>query len=137
MRAEITGETMRHYPDTDTLEIDDVHVRAVSPDGRVTLAQARMALANGDGSEVQLRGGARVLREPMPGRDDAIEFRGEFLHAILDAEQVRSHLPVTITQGGMEIHAQAMQYDNVRRVVQLGGRLTASFPSNGGVAARK
>ena len=27
---------LRHYPDTDTLEIDDVRIRAVAADGRVT-----------------------------------------------------------------------------------------------------
>jgi len=129
MRAQIEGEAMRHYPDTDTLEIDDVRVRAVAPDGRVTRADARRALSNGDGSEVQLLGGAHVVREGADG-EDPIEFRGEFLHAFLNTERVRSHLPVTVTRGGMAVHADAMDYDNLARVVQLKGRVTATLPPN-------
>lgn len=130
MRAQIEGDVMRHYPDTDTLEIDNPRIRAVSPDGRVTLANARMAVSNGDGSEVQLQGGARVVREGRPG-EDPVQFRGEFLHAFLNTEQVRSHLPVTVTRGGMEVHGEAMDYDHLDRVVQLKGRVTATFPPAG------
>ncbi|HEX6703868.1 MAG TPA: LPS export ABC transporter periplasmic protein LptC [Albitalea sp.] len=130
MRAQIEGDTLRHYPDTDTLEIDNVRVRAVAPDGRVTLAQARSALANGDGSELQLKGGAHVVRESLGG-DEPIEFRGEFLHAFLDTERLRSHLPVTVTRGGAEVRADAMEYDHLDRVVQLKGRVNAVFPPNG------
>ena len=131
MRAQIEGDVMRHYPDTDTLEIDNPRIRAVSPDGRVTLANARMAVSNGDGSEVQLQGGARVVREGRPG-EDPVQFRGEFLHAFLNTEQVRSHLPVTMTRGGMELHGDALEYDHLDRVVQLKGRVTATFPAGGG-----
>lgn len=128
MRAQIEGDTMRHYPDTDTLEIDNVRVRAIAPDGHVTIANARTALSNGDGSEIQLQGGAHIVRESLDG-EDPVDFRGEFLHAFLNTERVRSHLPVTVTRGSMEVHADAMDYDNVERVVQLNGRVTASFPA--------
>ena len=37
LRAQIEGDALRHYPDTDTLEIDNARLRAVGPDGRVTL----------------------------------------------------------------------------------------------------
>jgi lipopolysaccharide export system protein LptC len=127
MRAQIEGDKMRHYPDTDTLEIDNVRVRAIAPDGHVTLANARTALSNGDGSEIQLYGGAHVVRQGLEG-EDPIEFRGEFLHAFLNTERVQSHLPVTVTRGSMEIHAQSMEYDNLERVVQLKGHVTATFP---------
>ncbi|HEX6363232.1 MAG TPA: LPS export ABC transporter periplasmic protein LptC [Albitalea sp.] len=127
MRAQIEGDTLRHYPDTDTVEIDNVRIRAVSPDGRVTRAEARMAIANADGSEVQLTGGAHVVREGGEG-SETMEFRGDFLHAFLDTEQVRSHLPVTVTRGGAEVRADAMDYSHLDRVVQLKGRVTASFP---------
>jgi len=128
MRAQIEGDMMRHYPDTDTLEIDNVRLRAIAPDGHVTLANARRALSNGDGSEVQLLGGAHVVREGLNG-DEPVEFRGEFLHAFLTTERVRSHLPVVVTHGNTEVHAEAMEYDNLARVVELKGRVTASFPA--------
>jgi len=128
LRAQIEGDAMRHYPDTDTLEIDNARIRHVGAQGHVTLANARRALANGDGSEVQLQGGAHVTREGSSAAEEAIEFRGEFLHAFLSTERVRSHLPVTVTRGAMQIRADAMDYDNLDRVVQLKGRVQASFP---------
>lgn len=128
MRVQIEGERMRHYPDTDTLEIDHPRIRAVGPDGRVTLASAHRALSNGDGSEVQLIGSAQVVREAL-GRQEAIEFRGEFLHAFLNTERVRSHLPVIVRRGATEVRADGMDYDNLARVVDLKGRMRAIFTS--------
>ena len=86
-------------------------------------------MSNGDGSEVQLSGGARVVREAREG-EDALEFRGEFLHAFLATERVRSHLPVIVTQGATEIRADGMSYDNLSRVVEFKGRVRAVLSSS-------
>ena len=126
MRIQIEGDLMRHYPDTDTLEIDNPRIRAVGPDGHVTVATARRALSNGDGSEVQLSGGAHVVRLAT-AKGAAIEFRGEFLHAFISTERVRSHLPVVVTQGATEIRADAMAYDNLAGVLDFSGRVRAVF----------
>ena len=88
---------MRHYPDTDTLEIDEPMIRSTAADGGVTIASARRAVSNGDATQVQLQGGARVLREAT-ATAAAIEFESEFLHAFLDTERVKSHLPVRLRQ---------------------------------------
>jgi lipopolysaccharide export system protein LptC len=126
LRAQIEGDALRHYPDTDTLEIDNVRLRAVTPDGRVTRATARRAIANGAGTEVQLLGSAEIVREAT-ANDEAINFRGEFLHAFLDTERVRSHLPVTVTRGATEVRADGMEYSHVDRLIQFSGRMRASF----------
>jgi len=130
LRVQIEGDELRHYPDTDTLEIDNPRIRATGPDGRITLASAKRALSNGDGSEIQLSGGARVVREPSSNEDEALEFRGEFLHAFLATERVRSHLPVTVTQGATEIRADGMNYDNLTRIVEFKGRVRAVLSSS-------
>lgn len=130
MRAQLEGDILRHYPDTDTLEVDNARLRAVAPDGQVTVASARLALANGDGSEVQLRGGANVVREAA-GDEPPMEFNGEFLHFFIDTERVRSHLPVVMTQGATEIRADALDYDHLDRVVQLHGNVRAVFAARG------
>ena len=124
MRVQIEGDVVRHYPDTDTLEIDNPRIRAFGEDGRITNATARMAIANRDGSEVQLSGGAHVVREAT-AKDAAIEFRGEFLHCFQNTERVRSHLPVVVTQGGTEMRAESMAYDNLAGVLDLKGRVHA------------
>jgi len=129
LRVQIEGDELRHYPDTDTLEIDNPRIRATGLDGRVTVATAKRALSNSDGSEIQLSGGAHVVREAR-GDDEALEFRGEFLHALLATEQVRSHLPVTITQGATQIRADGMSYDNLSRIVEFKGRVRAVLSSS-------
>ena len=126
LRAQVEGDRMRHFPDTDTLEIDNPRVRAWAPDGRVTLATAARALSNGDGSEMQLLGGAHVVREAT-AKDEAVDFRGEFLHFFLNTERVRSHLPVTVQRGGTTVRAEAMEYDNLARVIEFKGRTRAVF----------
>lgn len=128
MRVQIEGDLMRHYPDTDTYEIDNPRIRAIGEDGRVTVATARLALANRDGSEVQLTGGAHVVREATAAQA-AIDFRGEFLHYFQYSERVQSHLPVVVTQGGSEIRGDSMTYDNLARVLDLKGRVRGVLTS--------
>lgn len=133
LRTQIEGDVARHYPDTDTLEIENPRIRAIGADGRITIASAERALANGDGSEVQLRIGARVVREAAGG-EAAIEFRSDFLHVFANTERVRTHLPVTVVQGATELRAAGLAYDHLARVVDLEGRVRGVFvdPARGG-----
>ena len=126
MRVQIEGDEMRHFPDSDTMEIENPLIRAIGADGRVTRATAKRALSNGDGSEVQLFGSAEVVREALQ-REPEIQFRSEFLHAFLQTERVMSHLPVQVQQGTTELRAQGMEYDNLSRVIELKGRMRAVF----------
>ncbi|QNP58479.1 LPS export ABC transporter periplasmic protein LptC [Paenacidovorax monticola] len=126
LHSEVQGRMARHYPDTDTLEIDQAHMRSVSPEGRVTVATANRALSNADGSEVQLFGDAVVTRQAMRVGGRALprlEFQGEFLHAWTNDERVRSHLPVTLIRGNDRFTADSMEYDNLDQVLQLRGRV--------------
>ncbi len=126
LRAQIEGEALRHYPDTDTFEIEQPRVKAYARGGGATSGSARRALSNADATEVQLLGDAQVTRAATAS-DEGLSFRGEFLHAFLETEQVRSHLPATVTRGGTVIRADAFSYDNLDRTVSMTGRVRASF----------
>ena len=121
LKVRIEGARLRHFPATDRIEIDNAQIRAYAPDGRVTLATARRALGNGDGSEVQLLGGAEVTAVDAAGAP--LVMRGEFLHAFLLTERVKSHLPVLVQQAGAELRANGLEYDNVTRRLELKGPL--------------
>lgn len=126
LRVQVEGEQMRHYPDTDTLEVDRVTIRAWSATGQLTVARALRALSNADASEVQLQGGATVLREgALPA--DRVEFQSEFLHAFINTEQVRSHLPVQIRFGASEMRVGSLEYDHLARSARLGPPIRARF----------
>lgn len=134
LRLQIEGVEARHYPDTDTLEVDQARIRSITPDSGVTVATAQKAITNGDGSEVQLTGQAHVVREATRIGDktlEAIDFKSEFLHAFLQTEQVRSHLPVTITRGTVQIQGDSMHYDNLDRLARFKGGVKATFEPNG------
>lgn len=127
LRTELHGQEGRHYPDTDTMEVDQVRVRSVSPEGLVTHASADRGLSNADGSEIQLFGSAVVVRDPAVlanGRaTQRLEFRGEFLHVFVNTEQVRSHLPVTLRRGDDQFTADNLDYDHLDGVANLKGRV--------------
>jgi len=127
LRVQVEGTQLRHYPDVDTLEIDTVTIRAWSPNGERTVARARRALANGDASEVQLLGRAQVVREAASPTDQTIEFDGEFLHAFLATERVRSHLPVRMRQGSSELNVGTLDYDHLAKTARLGPPVRARF----------
>lgn len=129
LKTEVAGTEARHFPHNQILEIDDVRVRSLGPDGRLTTATAKRGLSNDAGNEIQLIGDAVVVREAMTLADGRVlprlEFRGEFLHAFTDKEQVRSHLPVTLRRGGDEFKGDTFRYDNLDQVAELQGRVKA------------
>lgn len=137
LKSEIVGLEGRHFPDTDTLEIDQPRIRLLGAQGRTTTAVARRGLINADGSEAQLFGQAVVIREASTNAQGVAlprsELQSEFLHLFANTEQVRSHLPVVLVRGaGDRFTADGMDYDNLDRVMQLKGRVhgTLQPPKN-------
>jgi lipopolysaccharide export system protein LptC len=139
LKTEIHGVEGRHFPDTDILEIDQVRIRSTNPEGHVTVATANRAYVNSDGSEVQLTGNARVVREPSrnaAGKETPrLEFRGDFLHAFLNEERVTSHKPVVLIRGNDQFTGDSFAYDNLDQVANLKGRVRGVLmPKSAGAA---
>ena len=131
LKTEIYGSEARHYPDTDTLEIDQPRIRSFDARRQLTVATARLALSNADGSEVQLFGNAVVTRAAATdaaGRvQPRMEFRGEFLDAFLETERVTSNKPVELLRGNNRFTADGLEFDNRDQVLQLHGRVRGSL----------
>jgi lipopolysaccharide export system protein LptC len=128
---EVTGLDARHFPDTDTLEIDSALIRSFNDEGTLTIATARQALTNADATDVQLFGDARVVREPtinLAGqRQPKMEFRGEFLHIVKDSQTIKSDKPVDLIRGSDRFAADSLDYNHVDRVIQLKGRVKGTL----------
>jgi lipopolysaccharide export system protein LptC len=130
--SEIAGQKARHFPHTDILEIDQARLRSLGA-GRITTAAGQRAYSNGDGSEVQLVGNALVVREqsvdaqgkPLP----RVEFRGDFLHAFMRTEEIKSHKPVTVTRGSDQFSGERMLYNKIDGILQLDGRVRVRLES--------
>jgi len=142
LKSEVHGAEARHFADTDILEIDQARIRSIDAKGLLTTATANRAYANGDGSEVQLTGNARVVREARTDEQGKelprLEFRGEFLHVFLNDERVKSHKPVILIRGNDQFRGDALTYDNLDRVAQLTGRVKGVLmPQKGGQVDRR
>ena len=134
LKSEIAGTEARHFADTDILEIDQARIHSININRQLTTATANRAYSNGDGSEVQLTGNARVVREASrdaQGKETPrLEFRGEFLHAFLNEERVQSHLPVVLIRGADQFTGNVFTYNNLDQVAVLTGRVRGILMPN-------
>lgn len=130
LSVRVEGDVLRHYPDTDRLEIEGVRIEAVSPEGRTTHASASRALANGDVSEVQLLGNARVATQLSP--TDSLELEGEFLHAFVNFERLRSNQPVLVRRSGSVTRGGGLDYDHLNSLLKLDGPVRVQLPPAAG-----
>jgi lipopolysaccharide export system protein LptC len=131
LRSEVLGDKVRHYPDTQWLEIDGIRIRSFDAKGTLTTATADRGQTNEDGSEVQLMGHALVVREAVAQADDKtsprMQYRSEFLHAFLNTERIKSHKPVELQRGQDHFTADSLDFDNLSQVLQLDGRVRGTL----------
>lgn len=126
MKTEIKGIEARHYPDTDTLEIDQPRMRSFGEDGSLTTGTATRALSNADGSEVQLFGDALITHDAADAQGKPLpkmEIRSEFLHFFANTEKMQTNKPVVLKRGEDVFQGDEMDYDNLSRVLDLRGRV--------------
>lgn len=128
LKSVIVGTEGRHYPDTDTLEIDQPRIRILGVEGNVTTATAARGVINADGSEAQLFENAVVVREARVNAQGVLtprsELQSDFLHFFANTEQVKSHLPVVMVRGaGDRFTGDGMGFDNLGRTVEINGRV--------------
>jgi lipopolysaccharide export system protein LptC len=136
LKNEIFGVEARHYPDTDTVEIDQPRMRSIGQDGDITVATAKLAVSNADGSEVQLIGNAVVTRDAAPeGGAKAkprLEIHSEYLHVYVNAERVTSNKPVRITRGSDQLSGDSMTFNNITDVLEMSGHVHGTVMPHAG-----
>jgi lipopolysaccharide export system protein LptC len=124
--SEVLGSKAKHFPASDILEVDNARFRSLSG-ALSTTGRGDRAFSNGDGSEVQLVGNAVVVRaagKDQQGKETPrVEFRGDFLHAFVRTEELKSHKPVTVIRGADQFSGDTMLYNKIDGIVQLDGRV--------------
>ena len=128
LKSRLRGTAGEHFPDTDTLEIDDARMLSFTPDGRKTIGSSNRALSNGDGSEIQMFGQAVITREPMAASANqralpAMQLESEFLHIWPNEERVSTNKPVVMTRGSDKFTGDSMQYHHLDQILQMQGRV--------------
>jgi lipopolysaccharide export system protein LptC len=129
--SQIEGQLLRHYPDTDTLEIDQARILSTSLDGTTTVATAHKAVAYNEGNEVELFGDAQVIRQAnktsTSPHNDALYLKSNYIRAMVQEERVISNQPVTIQHGTTLVQASGMDYTYGNGTIIFNGRSRASF----------
>ena len=139
MRSELQGIEGRHFPADDTLEVTQPRMRSYDEDGHPTVSTALRGLSNADGSEIRLYGDARVLRDPITLNSGhatpRLEFRGQFLHALVKLDRVDSDQPVTLLRGDDVFTGDRFDYDRKSGIAHLTGRVRGTLAPRTGAAS--
>ncbi|MBH2016178.1 MAG: LPS export ABC transporter periplasmic protein LptC [Burkholderiales bacterium] len=152
LESVLDGERMRHFPASQTLEIDRMQVASRHPDGRRMQAEALRGEWNEGSGVATLTGGADVRLSPaLPGapgsaawtsltlsprapsgasRDGVTRLVGEQLRLDTRSRVVSSTQPVVLTRDGSEVRAQSLEHNDATGLTLLGGRV------NGHLAGR-
>ncbi len=123
LKLRIEGAELRHYPDTDRVEIEQARIVAYAPDGRMTRAQAAHVRGQADGSELLMDGGAEVIS--ADGLGVPLVIRSESLRAWVLLDRVQAAKPVWVQHAGGELRANSLNYDHGRGRLDLNGPLKA------------
>jgi lipopolysaccharide export system protein LptC len=123
LKVQIEGEHMQHFPDDDIMEVEQIRVVTLDPDGRRLTATAQHGRARGDSSEVWLDGQAQVIS--TSDGELPVQMNGEHLHALPKLRRVDSKFMVLVRQGDSEFNADGLEYDDVTRLATLHGNVHA------------
>ncbi len=123
LKVQMEGEHLQHFPDDDIMEVEQIKVVTLDPDGRQMTATAQHGRARGDSSEIWLDGQAQVVSVAEGALP--VQMNGEHLHALPKLRRVDSKFMVVVRQGDSEFNADGMEYDDVTRIATLHGNVHA------------
>lgn len=132
-QAWLRGAELRHYPDTDRIEIDGIHLRARNANGQWLVVQAAKAEGPRDGSVLQLSGQVRLLRlQPgtEPGDERAeMTLDTEALEVRIDERVARTRAPAQVQTGqGARMQVRGFDYDHAKGQLRFGGPSRTDLP---------
>jgi lipopolysaccharide export system protein LptC len=126
LSRELSGSRAQHFPDSDTLEVSQVSLRAMSLEGRLVNAQADKALAKGDGTQMTLLGNVKLTQQAGPlgqTKGAMFELKGQSIHALIKDEQLTSDLPIELRRGSDVFSANSMQLNAKTGAYELNGKV--------------
>lgn len=131
IKTEVYGVEGRHYPDTDTLEVDSARIRSYSPEGQLSTATAQRVTSNADSTEFVLEGDAIVVRQAglnaAGKRLPRLEFHGEYLRVLTRWDILASDQPVLLIRDNDQMRADTLYYRGDRQTATLRGRVQAQI----------
>ncbi len=138
-KSAVSGALARHFPITDTYEIEQIRIRSVDSQGRIIQARATRALTNADASRVDLLGQAQLVGFGAPASSSVDSWRvsGEHLQAFTEERRLISTKPLVAQRGSDRFSADAGRFDDRAQELILQGRVRGQFMPAPSAAARK
>lgn len=142
LEAVIDGERMRHYPVTQTVQIDAMRLALRHADGRRVQAQAHegewsesLGMASLSGAADVRLADAGVSLPAVPaelgdrGEPGVTRVLGERLDLDTRARVLSSRQPVTVVRESSTVSASSMRHDEPAGLTELGGRVKGRLVS--------
>lgn len=129
-KNQMLGIEGRHYPDDDTLEVDQARILAIGQSGHHITARSDKLTSNADQTEHLLEGNVVAVREAAPGPAAAvprIEYRGQQIRVFTEQERLESSLPVEMLRDTDRITADSLEYNERTQTGKLQGRVRATL----------
>lgn len=117
LQLTLVGRQLHHFPDTDRVEIEELHLTVEHAAQGRTVATARKALTDGKATQVDLLGGAQVRGRTADGQP--MEIDSEFLRVESTPLRVSTPRAVELRVGASVVRAGGLRWDQTTRELEL------------------
>ncbi|MGN6651754.1 LPS export ABC transporter periplasmic protein LptC [Trinickia sp.] len=125
----LTATKMVHYEDDENSDLTRPAIRAFQPGRPIVTATGDRGTVNGDASIVDLYDNARILRAAGAG-DPEMQADSSHFRVFVNDDVIESKNPVKLRRGPSIATANAMNYNNVTRVMQLFGKVRGNIAAS-------
>jgi len=110
-RNRLEGVTLRHYPDDDSYEVDNVRAVGQQPDAPVTIATGQLGRMDENSTRITIKGNAHVRR--LPDEENApLDVTSHQLVVYPETDVVETSYPARVVHGNHTMNGIGMRYNN-------------------------
>jgi lipopolysaccharide export system protein LptC len=125
----LTATKLLHYEDDENSDLTLPAIRAFQPGKPIVTATGERGTVNGDGSIVDLYDNAHIVRAAGLG-DPEMQADSSHFRVFVNDDVIESKNPVKLRRGQSIATANAMNYNNVTRVMQLFGQVRGNIAAS-------
>jgi lipopolysaccharide export system protein LptC len=117
-RNKLFGERLRHFAENDDIEVAAPRLVSLRPDQPRVEVSARTARVENAAERLHLNGDVVITRAAFDGQPE-MRMNTEYLLVLPDEDRYRTDRPLKLTRGDSSVDANAMDFDNIARVLVL------------------
>jgi lipopolysaccharide export system protein LptC len=125
----LTAKSMIHYEDDENSDLVTPAMRMFQPLRPTVTATSERGTVNGDVSIVDLYDHARILRVAGYG-DPQMQADSQHFRILVNDDVIETEKPVKLQRGPSVMTADAMNYNNVTRVMKLFGTVRGAIAAS-------